>query len=276
MNQNRSLENGALTSTIELARVLALDETSRTIRHVISTGTLDRSNRMVEPNGWKLSTFRENPVVLANHDYSIENIIGTATDVRVENDALVSTTRFAETGLGDVAFRLVQAGLARSWSVGWKGMKLHRIGEVEDCARCQAAGKVDYGVHYTQQELLEYSLVAIPANPDAVMGLQAAGLLTRRDVGAWQAWERRSRKGPATVPERVPIVSGPTFARGWVDSMVLAAHANGLGKRIRSHVSGGPRMRSGTEHMVEALAFATSPSSVALRNRLLDRLEDRS
>lgn len=203
-------------------RVVALDETARTVRHVISTARLDRANRMVEPSGWKLSSFRENPVVLANHDYDIQNIIGRASDTRVDGDALVSTTEFAKEGLGNVAFRLVQAGLARTWSVAWKGMRGHRIGELDDCARCQAAGKVDYGVHFTQQELLEYSLVAIPANPDAVMGLQAAGLASRDEIDAWLAMKTAAAE-PKAAPDP-PKESQETFAVP--DRTALLAHVH--------------------------------------------------
>jgi hypothetical protein len=45
--------------------------------------------------------------------------------------------------------------------------------------------KIDYGTHFTQQELLEYSLVAIPANPDAVMGLRTAGLIASKEADEW-------------------------------------------------------------------------------------------
>jgi len=177
------------------SRVLALDEDKRTVKHVISTAKLDRGNRMIEQSGWRLARFRANPVVLADHEYAIERIIGRATEVKIEGDSLVATTEFFKEGLGNMAFRLVQAGFAKAWSVGWRGIKQHRIGEVEACERCKAAGAVQYGTHFVQQELLEYSLVAVPANPDVVMGLQAAGLV---GSGECEEWARVC----ADVPER--------------------------------------------------------------------------
>jgi hypothetical protein len=164
------------------SRVLALDEKSRTVKHVVSTALIDRNNRIVDVGGWKLARYRANPVVLADHEYNLERIIGRSKSIKVEGDALVATTEFAEEGLGNVAFRLVQAGLVNSWSVGWIGLKQHAIGDLEDCPACKAAlstkKDLQYGTHFTQSELLEYSLVAIPSNPDAVMGLQAAGLVS--------------------------------------------------------------------------------------------------
>lgn len=189
----------------ENARVLSLDESTRRVKHVISTARLDRGNRMVEPAGWRLSRFRANPTVLANHNYDIESIIGKAVDTKVEGDALVSTTEFAKEGLGNVAFRLVQEGLAKAWSVGWIGLKQHRIGEEKGCERCAAAGSVHFGTHFVQQELLEYSLVAIPANPDVVMGLQAAGLASRDECEAWAELT-------AKAPERSPAFLEAVFS----------------------------------------------------------------
>lgn len=167
------------------SRVIALDEETRRVKHVISTGKLDRNNRIVEPGGWRLARFKKNPVVLADHEYSIERIIGRAVETKVEGDALVSTTEFEKEGLGNVAFRLLQAGMVKAWSVGWMGLKTHRIGEDESCERCKEAGAVQFGTHFVRQELLEYSLVAIPANPDAVMGLQAAGLVAETETDEW-------------------------------------------------------------------------------------------
>lgn len=169
-----------------VSRVLALDEEQRSVRHVVSTARLDRSNRIVDPGGWRLANFREAPRVLADHNYEIGSVIGRATDTRVEGDALVSTTIFDREGLGNVAFRLVQSGMVNSWSVGWIGVNQHALGDKEGCTACEAAMKrVKYGTHYTAQDLLEYSLVAIPANPDAVMGLQKAGLVEANEAEEW-------------------------------------------------------------------------------------------
>ena len=174
----------------EQAKVIAIDVDQRRITHVISTGRLDRGNRIVEPAGWKLANFKRAPRVLADHDYSIERVIGTGHDLKVVDvprigEALVATTQFAEEGLGEVAFRLASNGIVNSWSVGWIGLKSHRIGELDECERCDETHDVDFGRHFVTQELLEYSLVAIPANPDAVNGLLAAGLVSKGSAEEW-------------------------------------------------------------------------------------------
>lgn len=202
------------------SRVLALDEKARTVKHIISTAALDRGNRIVDVGGWKLAKFKNNPVVLADHEYAIEKLIGKATDTRIEGAALVSTTTFAEEGLGNVAFRLVQAGLANAWSVGWMGLKSHPLGSIEDCPSCQlpevqklAKGKEYFsGTHYLSQDLIEYSLVAVPANPEAVMGLRTAGLVRIDEADAWLAAASKDESSESEQVEIQPVVrSAATF-----------------------------------------------------------------
>ena len=200
------------------AKAIAIDLERRRITHVISTARLDRGNRMVEPSGWKLANFKRAPRVLADHEYAIERVIGSGHDVKVVDvprigEALVATTEFAEEGLGEVAFRLASTGMVNSWSVGWVGLKSHRIGEVDDCERCEQAGNVEYGRHFVTQELLEYSLVAIPANPDAVNGLQAAGLVSKAAAEEWNeaAFDATRKTEPEPEPEPEPIVRSAAF-----------------------------------------------------------------
>lgn len=185
------IETGREAPLLCQARILAIDEGRRRIEHVVSTGRLDRGGRIVEPGGWDLKQFKAAPRVLADHSMTIERVIGKAINTRVTEvagvgDALVSTTEFDKEGLGAVGFRLVQTGLVNSWSAGWLGTKRHRIGEVEDCEGCKAvAGQVEYGTHFVEQELLEYSLVAVGSNPDAVNGLRVAGLVSNEAAEEW-------------------------------------------------------------------------------------------
>ena len=186
MTADRTIEPESRLHTV--SRIVKMDEDKREIRHVISTARLDRCGRYIEVGGWQLGEYRKNNVVVANHDYDIEKLIGNGVDVAVVKDELQATTVFGPEALGPLAFRLVQSGMAKAWSVGWKGVKGHSIGQgVQDaCKTCEdLASKTDWGYHYVKQSLFEYSLVAVPANPDAVMRLQAAGFpisKTERDL----------------------------------------------------------------------------------------------
>jgi len=195
-NTDRQIGHGEARLTCGM-RMIALDAERRRVTHVISTARLDRANRVVEPAGWQLANFRANPIVLADHDYAIEKVIGGAHDTKLQGEELISTTEFADTGLGALAFAHVQAGLLRAWSVGWRGIARHKFGEVEGCERCAQHKRVEWGVHFTRQELLEYSLVAVPANPDVVMGLEAAGVAV--DDSAIEEWNAMTAAGPEPV-----------------------------------------------------------------------------
>lgn len=171
--------------------VIKVDKDSREVHHKISDSTMDRMNDVVETDGWLLDNFKQNPVVLADHRYSVGSIIGTASDVVSRRSGLFATTKFDEEGLGAAAFGLVQRGLAKAWSVGFRSKDVHSInqGLKMKCRRCkqmkqQIIGEKDedevgffWGHHFTKQELVEYSLVAVPANPSAVMGMIAKGEL---------------------------------------------------------------------------------------------------
>ncbi|MBP7570899.1 MAG: HK97 family phage prohead protease [Acidobacteria bacterium] len=152
--------------------VKAIDPNRQRVTHVISSASVDRAGDIIEPGGWKLGTYRKNPVVLLDHDYRVERIIGKAVDLDHDDENLYATTEFGSHPLGVEAFLLVEMGLARGWSVGFRAEKYHSIvdgkGETLNCCRCKAARTKTPGFHYTQAELLEYSLVAIPMNPDAV------------------------------------------------------------------------------------------------------------
>jgi HK97 family phage prohead protease len=125
----------------------------------------------VEPSGAEVANFMRNPVVLADHDYTIGSVIGKATRLSIDGDGIHATTKFHDKGLGQEAFDLVEAGMVRAWSVGFKPIETDSVKDKHGVTR---------GFHFKKWELLEYSLVAIPANPDAVMeavkrGLVAAG-----------------------------------------------------------------------------------------------------
>ena len=158
-----------------------INEGRREITHLISTASVDRAGDIVDVGGWDVRNYRKNPVVLLDHDYSVANIIGRGRPF-VEEKGLYSTTTFGDHELGVTAWELARTRVVRSWSVGFRGIKSHRIkdGKSVECDVCEGIKDPGWGTHFTKQELLEYSLVAIPMNQDVVMqsassmGLDAA------------------------------------------------------------------------------------------------------
>jgi HK97 family phage prohead protease len=154
--------------------VKAVNTDKREVLHLISTVTEDRAGDIVEPSGANVANYMKNPVVLADHNYSIGSIIGRNTSLEVTKEGLWARTQFHKEGLGRDAFNLVKEGFARAWSIGFRPIVFD--------SRKDEKGKQLRGFHFKEWELLEYSLVAIPMNPDAVMNAVKCGIVSESNV----------------------------------------------------------------------------------------------
>src|SRR5262245_23528620 len=132
--------------------------------YVLSDATPDRMGDVIEQSGWQLGNFRKNPIALFGHDTDF--IVGQWRNVRVVGDELRGELEL----LPPTSDRLreidaaVQAGVLRAVSVGFRPIKFEPLDE---------AAPFD-GTRFLSQELVEASLVAVGANPNA---LQIAKLL---------------------------------------------------------------------------------------------------
>lgn len=126
---------------------------------VLSDATVDSYGDIVEPSGWDLKRFKKNPIALFGHSNGFP--IGTWEDVRVEDGKLKGRLVMAKAGTSyrlDELRRLVEQGILRAVSVGFRPIKAEPI----------SADKPYGGQRYLKQELLETSLVSVPANPAAL------------------------------------------------------------------------------------------------------------
>jgi HK97 family phage major capsid protein/HK97 family phage prohead protease len=122
---------------------------------VLSDATKDRMGDVIDPKGWVLDNFKQNPMALFNHNSSFP--IGTWEDVKVQGGRLVGKLKLAARGTSDridEIISLVEQGILRAVSVGFSPIERKPLD--------------DGGIRFTKQELLETSLVSIPANPAAV------------------------------------------------------------------------------------------------------------
>ena len=147
---------------------LVFDEATRTIRNVVvSTGDANR-------NGWKanstaidLTQYKANPILLWNHEghgagVDPDVVIGTTgLSVRVEGDKIVADLTFEDAHINPLAekvYRKMLAKTIRSTSIYLNPSKTH----LED-------GPDGVILVVDQAELLEISVVIIPANPAATV-----------------------------------------------------------------------------------------------------------
>lgn len=146
---------------------IATGKVDGSLTYVLSDATVDRYGDVIEPDGWQLDHFRKNPIALFNH--RSDSVIGTWRDIRVEAGAgtnrgerLVADFVPAPPGttrLADDVRRLIEANILRATSVGFRGIESEPINPKDPFFG---------GQRYTSQELLETSIVSVPANPAAM------------------------------------------------------------------------------------------------------------
>jgi HK97 family phage prohead protease len=141
---------------------------------IASDETLDRYNEVIKVDGWQLDNFRKNPVIPDSHDYSsISRILGRAKSVSVADGKLMNRVEFClDNPMGNLAFKMARGGFLKSQSVGFIPL---------EWVNGNAPDKPDRT--YTKAELLEISLVVVPANPAATIGLALkSGAIDRSDL----------------------------------------------------------------------------------------------
>ncbi len=137
----------------------AVAEKGDGMEFVLSDGTVDRYGDIVEPDGWVLTNFKKNPIALFGHSSGFP--IGTWANLRVEGGKLLGRLVLAAQGTSariDELRGLLEQGILRAVSVGFRPIDSDPIDP-----------KQPWGAQrYKKQELLECSLVSVPANPAAI------------------------------------------------------------------------------------------------------------
>jgi HK97 family phage prohead protease len=153
-----------------------------------STASVDRQNEIVDQMGWDLASYRENPVVLDSHKYeSIEDVIGRCVRVEIVNGSLEADIIFADTERGETAEELVNTGFVKAVSVGFRSIE-------------RRPGSQQQPLIHTKAELLEISLVAVPANREAV---RLRNIDTEETMGDSDIVSNNGSNADIEVPETV-------------------------------------------------------------------------
>lgn len=138
--------------------IKSFNEDLREIEGIASTPVMDRVKDIVEPLGL---TFGKDAPLLLNHDPS--KPVGTVQFGKPTAKGLpfkATIAKVAEDGVvkarSDEAWHSVKAGIIRGVSIGFRPLASEPMGQ----------GK---GTRYTKADVHELSLVAIPANPQAII-----------------------------------------------------------------------------------------------------------
>jgi HK97 family phage prohead protease len=143
------------------------DNSERTMTFVASDESVDRYGDIIRASGWDLSNFKNNPVLLFGHDSSAVPI-GKVPDIRVEGSRLIAGVKFRPEGdspAADDVYSALQGGFLSAVSVGFlPTVKPNMIWAPDDPDH----EKWPTGYEFVGQELLELSVVPVPANPQAL------------------------------------------------------------------------------------------------------------
>lgn len=164
----------------KIFEIKVLDHRKDGGRIVISTGSVDRDKDRVFPQGAKVENFLKNPVVLWGHNYfDAAALIGRANSVEINETGIVAdfTLRAAasDSDPQNIVLLLWEKEFVRASSIGFMP---------------DSAGMVpnDFGgMDFVSWELLEFSLVSVPANADALR------LAAKTYPKAWEAYQKRGR-----------------------------------------------------------------------------------
>jgi HK97 family phage prohead protease len=132
------------------------------IAWTFSTFDLDRVGERIDPAGWKFKRFLDNPVIQWAHRYDIP-AIGRAEGLRVDDKGLHGAVVFNDKEYDPFGWAIgqrVKAGVIRAGSVGFRPVEIE-LPSKED-------GRDGTALIFRKQELLEFSVCNVPANPFAL------------------------------------------------------------------------------------------------------------
>lgn len=163
LNENR--QKGEQARNVDIYRNVRMECTQKNEKDrlciTMSTGDLDRDNEKIDQSGWGLDGYKKNPVILWSHDRNIpaigymENIILGKT---LQGEMIFNDREFDPFGWG-IGQRLLKGSL-NCGSVGFRVIEAEVVNH-----SVNPDEKAD--LIFRKQELLEFSVCNVPANPYA-------------------------------------------------------------------------------------------------------------
>ncbi|MDR0497004.1 MAG: HK97 family phage prohead protease [Treponema sp.] len=128
----------------------------------LTTFDLDRYGERIDPQGWDFKWYKDNPVVEWSHRYDIP-AIGKIEGLAIDDNGLHGLVFFNDKSYDPFGWSIgqrVKAGVIRAGSVGFRPIEIE-IPSKED-------SKDGTCLIFRKQELLEFSICNVPANPFAL------------------------------------------------------------------------------------------------------------
>jgi len=157
---------------------LTTENESNGFAWTLSTFDLDRFGERIDPQGWDFKRYLQNPVVEWAHRYDIP-AIGKMDNLTIDDNGLHGVVYFNDKSFDPFAWSIeqrVKSGVIRAGSVGFRVIEI----EIPD-RKTQEEGTF---LIFRKQELLEFSICNVPANPFALAkSMEAAKQETKQDIG---------------------------------------------------------------------------------------------
>jgi HK97 family phage prohead protease len=142
--------------------LVADGEAAQSLSWTLSTYDLDRFGERIDPAGWDYKRYMDNPVIEWAHRYDIP-AIGRADGLYADENGLHGLVIFNDKGYDPFGWGIgerVKAGVIRAGSVGFRVIEI----EIPD----KETAKDGTSLIFRKQELLEFSICNVPANPFAL------------------------------------------------------------------------------------------------------------
>ncbi len=201
------------------SEIKSIDEKEMTLTAFVSTAARDRYDEVLDPKGVDISNYNKNPVVLWAHKYDIPPI-GKALWTKRNEEGVISKVKFASTPFAQEIFQLYKEGFLKAFSVGFMPI------EYED-----GDGKKTPRRTYKKWEMLEYSAVPIPANPEALALAVQRGICSAETKKAFDMLipeESHYEEIPAATLDIIPPELGELLA----ENNLLSENVKSLNESI--------------------------------------------
>jgi HK97 family phage prohead protease len=142
----------------------------RTAHYLFSDESVARDGCVILNSAWQLDSYLKNPVFCWQHDTDLPPI-GRVFNLRVAQDGLRGSVRYAETDFAETIYQLVRGRFLQAVSVSWLPLQQKPMTDGS------------YGVIFTECDLLEISQCCVGCNPGAL--LTAGRSINMKSLATW-------------------------------------------------------------------------------------------